>query len=609
MTFNKPKTNGFSLIEVMVAVLILSVGILAVSKLQTSLIRSGSDANQRSVAAGIVQKKIDDLRRFAYVNTSATLPALPEWEDLSVHALTSLKYPNSLSFANIATNQGGRMQAGTIFNGNNTYELSWTSDSYYYNGTNQIATTDAVTLFPAFKTAHVKVTWQGVGDNTTSVVSFDTVIDAYNLANTDLGGAIPAGGSSPIVAYNPLSAPDVVPVELGIGDLKKETSKPLPDVSKKGDSTMVKFETVTYNTNNNTQRREEFRTLACKCTTSGSTKTSSYVYGYVTWDHTEDIISDITTKVNLSASDKFSKIAVDNSGGEVQDDACTTCCRDSADLAGDFKVCRLKRIDGVLRLITPWKLVAFNMIPASYFNDSDGLSAMTTVLQSANIARYSSYVTTTVRSILAGTGSPSAFASYTEIDGSFINDATSFTNNSGNINHLDFISSPTTNYRNIQVRGVYMDYPPTGIFTQIINQSTYYSATNVPLDRVPFYEVNLTQLAGWVPDVNILKSGSDTGDQSFTVDYPDQHDAMDNSCVQPDDPSAGRNYVTNEDFFYSGGGGTTTCINASRGEFHPISPASAESITSEIYTGSDGIVDRNITGNTTVDISLDLQVD
>jgi len=609
MTFNKPKTNGFSLIEVMIAVLVLSVGILAVSKLQTSLIRSGSDANQRSVAAGIVQKKIDDLRRFAYVNTSATLPALPEWEDLSIHALTSLKYPNSLSFANIATNQGGRMQAGTIFNGNNTYELSWTSDSYYYNGTNQIATTDAVTLFPAFKTAHVKVTWQGVGDNTTSVVSFDTVIDAYNLANTDLGGAIPAGGSSPIVAYEALDAPDVVPVELGIGDLKKETSKPLPDVSKKGDSTMVKFETVTYNTNNKTQRREEFRTLACNCTQQSASPSTSVILGYVTWDKLDSQIIDITTTVPKS----ITKTGV-VTGGAVQDDACTICCRDGDDVTSTgtttFKVCRLKRIDGVLRIIDPWKLVAFNMIPASYFNDDDGLPSMNSSIQSENISRYSNYVTTTVRNILGATGSPSAFADHTAVDSSFIDETSTFTNNPGGIDHLHFTQHLTTNDRNIQVRGVYMDYPPSGIFTKITNQSTYYSASNVPLDRVPFYEVNLTQLAGWVPDVWNNNDSTVSGDVVFDDDYTDNHDTMDGACIPIHSASGySRNYITNEQFHEEGTGVLETCHNASRGEFHPISPTSAEEVTSRIYTSSDGIVDRNITGNTTVDISLDLQVD
>jgi len=605
MKYVHSKHSGFSLIEVMLAVLVLSIGILAVSKLQTGLIKSGSDANYRATAASIAQKKINDLRRFVYVTTSDISTPI-EWDSLAANSVTSLKYPLSLAFAHIENNKGGRIQAGDISNGNNTFTLSWTSDDYYYSTVNSIATLTAVADDPSFKKIHIVVQWDGVGDNTNSIVSFDTIIDSYNFVNSNFGGSTVTGGTGPVVNYDPLSAPDVIPVELGIGDLMKETSKPLPDVSKKGDSTLVQFETVTYDTNNDTQRREEFRTLACNCKTpSGpSTPNTSIIYGYVTWDSTEETIVDITTTIPTS----ISKWEVDNSGGELQDDACTFCCRDGADLAGDFKVCRLKRIDGVLRIIDPWKLVAFNMIPASYFNDSNGISTMTSTLQNTNIDLYSSYVTTTVRNILAATGSKNALANYSTVDISFIDDTSSFTNNSGAIEHLLF-NQGSGNNRNIQVRGIYMDYPPSGIFTQITNQTTYYSAADVPLDRVPFYEVNLTQLAGWTPDVWNDNAGNDTGDTTFDLDYTNNHDEMDNSCI-PQHSASGltRNYVTNEEFFEDAGGNVSTCNNASRGDFYPIATTSIETITSEIFTNSDGIVDRNINTNTTIDVSLDLEV-
>ena len=55
------KSHGFSLIEVMIALLVLAVGILGISKLQGTLIRNTSDANQRTVAVSVAQQKIDDL--------------------------------------------------------------------------------------------------------------------------------------------------------------------------------------------------------------------------------------------------------------------------------------------------------------------------------------------------------------------------------------------------------------------------------------------------------------------------------------------------------------------------------------------------------------------
>ena len=599
MTINKSNQRGFSLIEVMLAVLVLSVGILGVSKLQGQLIRGGAEANQRSVASNLIQQKSDDLRRFVHLTTSdADVP--DAWT-------TTLATPTSLAFVHITSNEGGLIDPGNHPVGNINYDLSWSVKDYYYSGDDTIATTTLSGAdYPSFKMAHIVVSWDTV-NSTNNVVSFDTIIDSYSLAHTALGGSPSSAGTGPVVDYDPLAAPDVVPISLGIDGLQKETSKPLPDVSKKGDSTLVKFETVTYNPNNDTQRREEFRTLACNCTKQGATATSSIVYGYVSWDDVNEKIVDLTTNVSKS----IAKTKVDNSGGEDQNDACTFCCRDGDDVvtAGNttFKVCRYKRIDGVLRITDPWKLVAFNMIPASYFNDSAGLTGMTTTLQDENIDRYSSYVTTTVRHILAATGSKSALNSYSTVDLAFINDTTTFTNNSGAIEHLLF-NVGSSNKRDIQVRGLYMDYPPTGVFTQITGQTTFYDTSTVPLDRVPFYEVNLTQLAGWIPDVNILKNGTNTGDVAFTSDYPAQHDDMESSCTNTSTASAGRNYVTNEDFFYQGGGTTITCNNASRGKFYPISTTTAETIASEIYTGSDGIIDRNINNNTTVDISLDLKV-
>jgi len=600
MTINRANHNGFSLIEVMLAVLVLGVGILGVSKLQGQLIRGGAEANQRSVASNLIQQKSDDLRRFVHL-TTANINVPDAWT-------TALATPTSLAFVHITSNEGGLIDPGNHSIGKINYDLSWSIKDYYYSGDNTIATTSpSGAEYPSFKTAHIVVGWNTV-TSTNNVVSFDTIIDSYNLIHTALGSSTSSAATGPVVNYNPLAAPDVLPITLGTGNLKKETSKPLPDVSKKGDSTLVQFETVTYNPANDTQRREEFRTVACNCKTSGSTKNDSVIYGYVTWDDIDERIVDITTTITLTGTNRISKIAVDNGGGETQDDACTFCCRDGADLAGSFKVCRLKRIDGVLRVFDPWKLVAFNMAPASYFDDN-AISGMTSTLQTQNIDRYSSYVTTTVRNILAATGSKSALNSYSTIDLAFINDTTTFTNLSGTIEHLTFAQSPTTNYRDIQVRGVYMDYPPTGVFSQITGQTTYYDASTVPLDRVPFYEVNLTQLAGWIPDVNVDKNGADTGDQTFDTDYTDNHDDMDNSsCQQTDNPASGRNYITNEEFFYKPAGITTTCNNASRGEFHPVATTSVETISSEIFTNSDGIVDRNINANTTVDVSLDLKI-
>lgn len=582
--------RGFSLIEVMLAVLILGLGILAVSKLQTEMLRGGATAHQRSVATNLIQQKTDDLRRFVHLTTSGSNVA-DTWS-------AGISSPASLAFVHIASNEGGLMGSGSHTIGNLVYDLSWTVKDYYYSATDSTATTTPNgDPHPAFKMAHIKVTWDSA-EATNNVVSFDSIIQAYSPSSTALGGNTSKGNDGPIIPYDPQQQPDVVPITIADQGVLRETSKPLPDLSKKGDSTLVKFETVTYSQSLDTVKREEFRTLVCNC--KNGTNNTEQIYGLTTWDPLLDKIVDVTTV----RTDTISNTVVDNSGGEAQADECFICCRDAEDIPSDtFKVCRMKRVDGILRLFDPWKMIGFNVIPASYFNDSAGLSVMTTTQQSLNIAQYSSYVTSLIRSTLANNTSPSDFNSLTTVETGFNSVAGDYVNviNGSTLDHKIYTDTGNSNARQIQARAIYMDYPPTGIYTQITGQSTFYDTSTVPLDRIPFYEVNMTELAGWIPDVNVGNSGSTTGDTVFDSDYTDNHDDVNNSCV--DDNVSGRNFVSNNAI-------ENGCEDQiSRGVFTPLVSTPSTTVESRMFTNSDGVIDRNINiGNDTVTDGIVLEV-
>jgi len=559
--------KGFSLIEVMIAVLILSAGILAVSKLQGSLIKSGADANERSVAASLVQRKADDLRRFIHITTSNA--AVPNnWTD----TITS---PLSIAYKHIATNKGGLIAASAKTIGNIEYDLAWTVKDYYYSGTDTKATTlPSGANYPSFKMAHITAKWDSAS-SINNVVSFDTVIEAYDPSATSLDAtSVSTGGTGPIIPYDPQQQPDVVPITLNVDGTKKETTKPLPDLSKKGFSTLVKFETVSYNNSLDTVRREEFQTLVCRC--SGSSTNGTQIYGITTWDNTNEKIIDITT----SRITNITKTNVDDHGGAKQNSLCFTCCKDGDTLSGDFKVCRTKRIDGVLRMFDPWKMIAFNVIPATYFNDADGKTGMTSTLQGDNINLYSNYSASLIRNVLAANANASAYSSYTTVDNTFINNTSSFTN--GVIDHTSFDKNSG---ETIQARAIYMDYPPNGIYTQIENQTTLYTAATVPLDRIPFYEVNMTELAGWVP--NPVNTSS-----TFADPYTSQH--TNDSC------SNTINCVTDEILDDAGA--------YSRGEFN-AKEIKTTTVKSKIFTSSDGVINRNLTpGKGPTESAVDLTV-
>jgi len=569
---NNPNQKGFSLIEVMIAVLVLGIGILAVSKLQGTLIKSGADANERSAAASLIQRKADDLRRFIHITTSeATVP------DVWSSTITS---PLSIAYKHIATNKGGLIENGSITVGNTEYNLTWTVKDYYYSGTDTKATTTPSTAsYPDFKMAHIIATWDSAS-SINNVVSFDTVIEAYRPSSTALDTNPTTGGTGPVIPYDPQQQPDVVPITLGIDGLKKETTKPLPDLSRKGDSVLVKFETVTYSNSLDTVKREEFTTLNCYCTNQGgSNNPVSRLYGLTTWDDTEEKVIDTTSSQSLT----ISKTNVDNSGsGEIsgsddQAPECYTCCRDGDDITTSgsttFKVCRMKRVDGILRVFTdPWKMFAFNVIPATYFNDADGKAGMTSTLQQGNIDLYSSYIASLVRSVLVANVSKTDFENYTTVDTTFHIDATSFVNTS--IDHKSFDQNIS---ETIQARALYIDFPPDGVYTKIENQSTLYTAATVPLDRIPFYEINMTELAGWIPDEDQLVFG--VHDPSYTK----EHDSDDCSGLTGGNA---RNCISNEELADAGA--------YERGMFNADTVTTLDiAIGSRIYTNSDGVVDRD----------------
>jgi type IV pilus assembly protein PilV len=61
--------SGFTLIEVMIAILILTVGMLAMALLQVTAIRGGSFANQMTQASIFGQDKIEELKNKSYTDT------------------------------------------------------------------------------------------------------------------------------------------------------------------------------------------------------------------------------------------------------------------------------------------------------------------------------------------------------------------------------------------------------------------------------------------------------------------------------------------------------------------------------------------------------------
>ncbi|PCJ30677.1 MAG: hypothetical protein COA99_17895, partial [Moraxellaceae bacterium] len=325
MKLNK-NSHGFSLIEVMVALLILAVGILGISKLQVTLIRNSSDANQRSVAVSVAQQKIDDLRSFAHLTLGTSTDAIPDVWTIGIAA-------NLLSFAHIADNTGGSIAATTSNVGNYTYNLSWDVTDYYYTGDPSIATTPVPggTAID-FKRVDVTVAWTDEAGNTQNI-SLETVLDSYAPALTALSDNATSGGTTPHVSYTPEIAPDVIDIEVDSGGNHfRQTSKPFPDAVQTGPSAnvIVSFEVITYHEDplNSGQFfpdiQEEFVTVDCECQFS-TTSATALSPSHVIW------LDIAQTRADNVGGEFTKQTATQTGNANAVDEICDTCCNDHHD--------------------------------------------------------------------------------------------------------------------------------------------------------------------------------------------------------------------------------------------------------------------------------------
>lgn len=76
--FNNVKQQGLSLVEVLVAVLVLGLGMVGVLKFQVDLMRSGVEMAQYAEGLHLAQDKIDNLSHYVALRTADGSPSYDE---------------------------------------------------------------------------------------------------------------------------------------------------------------------------------------------------------------------------------------------------------------------------------------------------------------------------------------------------------------------------------------------------------------------------------------------------------------------------------------------------------------------------------------------------
>lgn len=525
------RNKGFSLLEILLAIVIFVVGMLALAHLQTNLTRSATDANTRTVAAGIAEEIIEELRGFRRISTdpNGTVFAFADIDDASL--------------------------ADTVPRGGINYVVTADVKGYEFNSdlTAVTETDPAVAgVVYDFKTIELTVTWNNnqeflIDEGTTIsntdmdsgfIVLKDVIHSTPALADAVIAAEQePVGG--PIVDYTPGLNPDIVAIQLSNDAKFKESTKPKPDVIRRDELVETWFDVITYNTVTGDEgdesyflRREEFLVVSCECTLRAA-DTDNPGFKPTTWNGKEYVEGDRVAK------------PYGESANNQQSPYCDTCCRDHHDdpssastdelydphgtwtssslgsnhghygrdnrgnldstavsTGRDYvESCRMVRKDGFMRVAQDFRQEQFIALPQSYLADTAGVSA------------YSSYVTDAIDNfiddLLNGDSTP-------DLDGpGDLSPSVTFPADATN-NRMDLpVLLPASNNAQLVTRGVYVDHvtaealalldclAPTNLGGQG-NSAEDCDAEGITsyLEIFPFFDVQTTWLSLWEDNVN-----------------------------------------------------------------------------------------------------------
>ncbi len=407
------RMQGVTLLEVLLAIVIFAIGMLALAHLQSNLTRSSTDANTRTVATNIAEEILENLRAFQRVSTD----------------------PDNLLFAYADIDKA--LVDQTVLRGGLNYTVTATVSGYDFAADN-VSLGAPVTAVEGelydFKLVDLTVSWdnnqqfqidEGQQISNADIGSGSITISDVILSSSSLGAAKVASGhlediSTPSVTYVPGENPDVVSINLA-GSVYKESTTPVPEVIRDNDQIETWFDVITYSQDLSGTvflRREEFLAVSCECEISAPSGEDGFEP--TLWVGTE-----------YSEAEFVSKTHGTSTLGKKQSLYCNTCCRDHHDSSagngvadtryhpqmssgyvasgsfqgdhphynrdesgvltqvtgtGDIYVeaCRLIRKDGFFRVTQDFSLEALNGFPEGYLNDT------------AEIADYSAWVTTAV---------------------------------------------------------------------------------------------------------------------------------------------------------------------------------------------------------------------
>ena len=517
---NNGRSGGFSLIEVLVSVVVMSFGLLALASLQGALMKAGSESRAQSVALAMASEKLE---YFTGYRDREEFQALTDGSDAAV------------TVDGIA------------------YTRSWTVERYAYPDAGGSFATVADTGETAanhvtnneFKRIEVQVQWTDAG-GATQTVALEGALAALSPLDTAKVAKVSSTGGArgpEIIIVNPATEEGVIPIAVGDGTDTAATN-PKPEVAGSANSQRVietRFDVLTYAalSGDNALAQSRVETVIAGCTCDyGNAPVSSTARGKrpTYWDGLRYVVPEDTSYVPPAG--------VSNSESN-QSALCTTCCRDHHDPAnvegarfdprnsahtmhqfynastgtlgtasatGTYtEACRLIRVDGIFRVAAD----AYNDYMNLLETDNDpGTTISDYVPTDAATASYQGFVLQYLDDKFVA-GSESTYNTVLDPEG----EAVLALETSKNLNaptdpiliDRPATSSGSSTLKWLHDRGLYIDYLEDEAI-QAVNEAkaecegagatpTAAELRTCVLKVLPFTTINLTELATWSPQV------------------------------------------------------------------------------------------------------------